>query len=154
MFRLYAFENLTLEGIVKRFADDDINYRPSTPRWSRTSVHNMLTYRAYIGEIRYRTGWYPGKDRRINTCRGWGVPPQRRGETPLPRSDSYLHERGWRRDDLGSFDGGQFGEQLTEPRGHWAELAVADHSTIDFHNRREFPHRAGAEHFIGSINFC
>ena len=42
MFRLYAFENLTLEGIVKRFADDEINYRPSTPRWSRTSVHNRV----------------------------------------------------------------------------------------------------------------
>ena len=61
MFRLYAFENHTLEGIVKRLADDGIEYRPSTPRWSRTSVHNMLTDRAYIGEVRYRGGWYPGK---------------------------------------------------------------------------------------------
>jgi site-specific DNA recombinase len=61
MFHLYAYENHTLEGIVRRFADDGIVFRPSTPRWSRTSVHNMLTDRAYIGEVRYREGWYPGK---------------------------------------------------------------------------------------------
>ena len=61
MFHLYAYENHTLEGVVKRFADDGIEYRPSTPKWSRTSVHNMLTDRAYIGEVRYRGGWYPGK---------------------------------------------------------------------------------------------
>ena len=61
MFHLYAYENCTLEGITKRFADDGIAYRPSTPKWSKTSVHNMLTDRAYIGEIRYRGGWFPGK---------------------------------------------------------------------------------------------
>ncbi len=61
MFRLFAFENHTLDGIVKRLADDGIQYRSSNPRWSRTSVHNMLSDRAYIGEVGYRGGWYPGK---------------------------------------------------------------------------------------------
>ncbi len=61
MFQLYAYQNYTLDGIVKRFAEDGIEYRPSTPRWKRTSVHNMLNDRAYIGEVRYRDAWYPGK---------------------------------------------------------------------------------------------
>ncbi len=61
MFHLYAFENHTLEGIVKRFKADGVVYRPGNPDWSRTSVHNMLTDRAYIGEVRYRGNWFPGK---------------------------------------------------------------------------------------------
>lgn len=61
MFRLYAYENHTIGGIARRFAEMGIAYRPSTPRWSRTSIHNMLTDRAYIGEILYRGNWHPGK---------------------------------------------------------------------------------------------
>lgn len=61
MYQLYAYENHTLDGIVRRFAEDGILYRPSLPRWSRTSIHNMLNDRAYIGEIQYRGGWYSGK---------------------------------------------------------------------------------------------
>jgi len=61
MFQLYAYESHTIDSIVKQFAEEGIEYRPSITRWSRTSVHNMLTDRAYIGEIRYREQWYPGK---------------------------------------------------------------------------------------------
>jgi site-specific DNA recombinase len=71
MFHLYAYENHTLEGIVRRFADDGIVYRPSTPHWSRTSVHNMLTDRAYIGEVKYRAAWYPGKHQPIVDRATW-----------------------------------------------------------------------------------
>ena len=71
MFQLYAYENCTLEGIVKRFADDGIEYRQSTPRWSKTSVYNMLTDRAYIGEVRYRDAWYPGKQEVIIDRSTW-----------------------------------------------------------------------------------
>ncbi len=61
MFQLYAYGNCTLEGIVKRFEKDGVDYRPNNPKWSRTSVHNMLNDRAYIGEIQYKGNWYPGK---------------------------------------------------------------------------------------------
>lgn len=71
MFHLYAFENHTLEGIVKRFATDGVAYRPGNPGWSRTSVHNMLTDRAYIGEIRYRGNWFPGKHEPIIDRATW-----------------------------------------------------------------------------------
>lgn len=36
-------------------------YRASTPCFNRTSIHNMLNDRAYIGEVRYRDAWSPGK---------------------------------------------------------------------------------------------
>lgn len=53
MFQLYAYGNCTLDGIVKRFADEGVIYRPGNPRWSRTSVHNMLNDRAYISSARF-----------------------------------------------------------------------------------------------------
>lgn len=71
MFHLYAYQYHTLEGIVKRFADEGIAYRPGNPKWSRTSVHNMLNDRAYIGEIRYRDNWYPGKHEPIIDRATW-----------------------------------------------------------------------------------
>ncbi len=61
MFHLYAFDNLTLEGVVKRLTDEGCIYRESSPRFNRTSVHTMLRDRAYIGEIQFRNQWYPGK---------------------------------------------------------------------------------------------
>ena len=61
MFHLYAYGNCTLEGVVKQFKKEGTIYREGIPKWSRTSVHNMLNDRAYIGEIRYRENWYPGK---------------------------------------------------------------------------------------------
>ena len=61
LFQLYAYEHHTLEGIVKRFAAEGIEYRTGNPRWNRTSVHNMLNDRSYIGEIRYHDNWFPGK---------------------------------------------------------------------------------------------
>ena len=61
LFQLYAYSNCTIDGIVKRFKDEGVVYRPNNPKWSRTSVHNMLNDRAYIGEIQYKGNWYPGK---------------------------------------------------------------------------------------------
>ena len=61
VFQLYAYGNCTLDGIVKRFTDEGVIYRPGNPTWSRTSVHNMLNDRAYIGEVLYKGNWYPGK---------------------------------------------------------------------------------------------
>ncbi|MBI1311220.1 recombinase family protein [bacterium] len=60
MFQLYAYGNCTLDGIVKRFEKEGIAYRHDNPNWSRTSVHNMLNDRAYIGDVRYKDNWYPG----------------------------------------------------------------------------------------------
>lgn len=61
LFHLYAYENCTLEGVVARLKKERIEYRSDRPDFSRTSIHNLLNDRAYIGEIQYRGGWYPGK---------------------------------------------------------------------------------------------
>ena len=61
IFQLYAYENKTLEGVVGRLSEEGAVYRESTPRFNRTSVHNVLNDRSYIGEITYRNAWYPGK---------------------------------------------------------------------------------------------
>jgi site-specific DNA recombinase len=65
IFQLYAYENQTLEGVVARLHAEGAMYRSSTPRFNRTSVHNVLNDRSYIGEIRYRDAWYPGKQEPI-----------------------------------------------------------------------------------------
>lgn len=61
MFQLYAYGNCTIDGIVKRFKDEGVIYRTDKPAWKRSSVHNMLNDRAYIGEIQYKGNWFPGK---------------------------------------------------------------------------------------------
>ena len=61
MFQLYAYGNCTIDGIVSRFKDEGVIYRANKQVWKRTSVHNMLNDRAYIGEIRYKGNWFPGK---------------------------------------------------------------------------------------------
>jgi site-specific DNA recombinase len=61
IYQLYAYENQTLEGVVARLHAEGAVYRASSPRFNRTSVHNVLNDRSYIGEIKYRDGWYPGK---------------------------------------------------------------------------------------------
>ncbi len=65
IFQLYAYENQTLESVVRRLHEEGAIYRPSAPAFNRTSVHNVLNDRAYVGEIRYRDAWYPGKQQPI-----------------------------------------------------------------------------------------
>ncbi|REK08643.1 MAG: recombinase family protein [Planctomycetota bacterium] len=60
-FHLYAYENLTLDGVIDRMAAEGRPYRASTPKFLRGSLHGMLRDRAYIGEIEFRGQWYPGK---------------------------------------------------------------------------------------------
>jgi DNA invertase Pin-like site-specific DNA recombinase len=61
IFHLYAYENLTLDGLVERIHAEGMVFRASTPKFPRSSVHNILKDRAYIGEICHKGQWYPGK---------------------------------------------------------------------------------------------
>ncbi|MGE0373914.1 MAG: recombinase family protein [Planctomycetaceae bacterium] len=36
-------------------------FRPSTRRFPRSSLHTILRDRSYIGEVQHRGQWYPGK---------------------------------------------------------------------------------------------
>lgn len=61
IFHLYAYENLTLDGLVERINGEGMVFRASLPNFPRSSVHNILKDRAYIGEVLHKGQWYPGK---------------------------------------------------------------------------------------------
>lgn len=61
VFHLFAYNNLTLDGLSQRLAEEGRVFRPSSPRFPRSSLHNILRDRAYIGEIEFRGQWHPGK---------------------------------------------------------------------------------------------
>jgi site-specific DNA recombinase len=61
IFHLYAYENLTLDGLVERLQHEGRAFRVSSPKFPRSSLHTILHDRSYIGEIPHRGEWYPGK---------------------------------------------------------------------------------------------
>jgi site-specific DNA recombinase len=61
IFQLYAYENYTLDTLVRKLAEESRSYRDSMPKFPRSSVHTILSDRSYIGEIEFRGEWYPGK---------------------------------------------------------------------------------------------
>ncbi|HVX10245.1 MAG TPA: recombinase family protein [Pirellulales bacterium] len=61
IFHLYAYENVTLDGLVERLEADGRVFRDAQPKFPRSMVHNVLKDRAYIGEILHKGEWYPGK---------------------------------------------------------------------------------------------
>lgn len=61
VFQLFAYEPLTLDALVKRLHDEGLTFRDASPRFPRSSVHVILRDRSYIGEVRFRGQWYPGK---------------------------------------------------------------------------------------------
>ena len=61
IFHLFAYENHTLDTLVEKLAEEGRQFRSSMPKFPRSSVHNILKDRAYIGDIEFRGEWYPGK---------------------------------------------------------------------------------------------
>jgi site-specific DNA recombinase len=61
IFHLFAYENHTLDTLVEKLTAEGRQFRPSTPKFPRSTVHAILKDRAYIGEILHKGQWYPGK---------------------------------------------------------------------------------------------
>lgn len=61
MFHLFASEPLTIDSLVERLHAEGQQFRPVSPKFPRSSVHNILLDRAYIGELEYKGQWYPGR---------------------------------------------------------------------------------------------
>jgi site-specific DNA recombinase len=61
IFHLFTWDHHTLDTLVEKLAEEGRQFRSSTPKFPRSSVHNILKDRAYIGEIEFRGEWYPGK---------------------------------------------------------------------------------------------
>ena len=71
IFHLFAYENHTLDTLVQKLADESRMFRASAPKFPRSSVHNILKDRAYIGELEFRGEWYPGKHEPIIDRATW-----------------------------------------------------------------------------------
>jgi len=71
IFELYAYHGATLDDLSRRLFDEGIFYRPSQPKFPRTSLHQFLTNRIYIGEIKHKGEWYPGKQSPLVTRETW-----------------------------------------------------------------------------------
>jgi len=61
IFEVFAFQSLTLDALADKLHAEGLIYRDSTPKFPRSSLHNILRDRAYIGEIEHKGNWYPGK---------------------------------------------------------------------------------------------
>ena len=71
IFHLFAYANHTLDTLVEKLSEEGRQFRPSTPKFPRSSVHNILKDRAYIGELEYRGQWYPGKHKPLVDRATW-----------------------------------------------------------------------------------
>lgn len=61
IFQLFAFEQVTLDMLVERLADEGLEFRPALTRFPRSSLHTILRDRSYIGEVQHLGQWFPGK---------------------------------------------------------------------------------------------
>ena len=60
IFKLYAYEGQTLEGVCRKLADEGLSFSAKRPKWYASHIHRMLLSRVYIGEVPHRDQWYPG----------------------------------------------------------------------------------------------
>ena len=60
IFHLYAYENHTLDSLVRQLEAEGIEYRLGRREFPRSSIYKILRDRAYIGEVFFRGHWHPG----------------------------------------------------------------------------------------------
>lgn len=71
IFELYAYHQLTIDGLIDRLAQESVVYKDAHPRFPRSTVHAMLRDRAYIGEVSFRGQWHPGKHEPLVDRQTW-----------------------------------------------------------------------------------
>ncbi|MEW6199766.1 MAG: recombinase family protein [Planctomycetota bacterium] len=65
IFELYGRGNMTFRELSDRLEREGHTYRPSQPRFTRTSLSYILNNRYYIGDIVRRGQTFPGKHRQL-----------------------------------------------------------------------------------------
>jgi DNA invertase Pin-like site-specific DNA recombinase len=60
IFDLYAYHCHTLDSLLQTINAEGMSYTRSRPKFYRCFLHNILTDRAYIGEVHHKGQWYPG----------------------------------------------------------------------------------------------
>ncbi len=71
IFELFAYHNLTLDSLSAKLDEENRRFRESFPKFPRSSLHNILRDRAYIGELEFRGQWYPGKHEPLTDRATW-----------------------------------------------------------------------------------
>ena len=61
IFDLRAIERLLVEEIMDRLFEEGLLYSDSKPKFSRTKVNAILHDRSYLGFVRFRGQWHPGR---------------------------------------------------------------------------------------------
>ncbi len=63
IFNLYSTGQYTFESLAQKLADEGFIYRPSTPRFNRSSLSHILNNRFYAGELHRNGSVHQGKYR-------------------------------------------------------------------------------------------
>jgi len=61
IFQLYAYENVSGDDIPERLQREGRRCSPSKEKFTVSKVYAILSDRSYIGEIRFRGDWFPGR---------------------------------------------------------------------------------------------
>lgn len=61
VFELFAYHGHTLDSLTEALARQGVVYSDRKPRFWRATLYRMLTNRHYIGDVRFKGVWYPGK---------------------------------------------------------------------------------------------
>lgn len=61
IFQLYAFEDVSGEDIPERLLREGRRCSPSKERFTISKIYAVLSDRSYIGEIKFRGDWHPGR---------------------------------------------------------------------------------------------
>lgn len=59
-FELYGYHRHTLDSLVAKLSEEGRRFSAGQSYFNRSKLHQMLTDRSYLGEVRYRDKWYPG----------------------------------------------------------------------------------------------
>jgi site-specific DNA recombinase len=63
IFELFASGRFTFKALEDQLAKEGATFRPSQPRFSRTTLSYILNNRFYVGEIKRRDQYFPGRHR-------------------------------------------------------------------------------------------
>jgi DNA invertase Pin-like site-specific DNA recombinase len=61
IFQMYAYQALAVGEIIETLFSEGSVFTPSKPRFSESKLYSILNDRAYIGEVKFRGKWHPGR---------------------------------------------------------------------------------------------
>ena len=71
VFELMASGEYTLDTLRQELLERGLHFRPSSPRWNRAHLANLLRHPFYVGKIAWRGEIHPGKHEPLIDERTW-----------------------------------------------------------------------------------